>query len=131
MSVVDWVCKKISLESASEQLWSITISHQQVLPSKLDACANVTTCCLRALACHRRGLGSNPRSDSICKLSLLLVPTLAPRAILWFSLLFLKKKHSIWARKMQCSLHMFKLTLPIIKARQTNGRPRLRSLKRC
>ena len=47
---------------------------------------------LRALACHRRGLGSNPRSDSICKLSLLLVPTLAPRAILWFSLLFLKKK---------------------------------------
>ena len=46
MSVVDWVCKKISLESASEQLSAITISRQQVLPSKLDACANVTTCCL-------------------------------------------------------------------------------------
>ena len=45
MSVVDWVCKKISLESTSEQLSAITISRQQVLPSKLDACANVTTCC--------------------------------------------------------------------------------------
>ena len=45
MSVVDWVCKKISLESASERLSAITISRQQVLPSKLDACANVTTCC--------------------------------------------------------------------------------------
>ena len=45
MSVVDWVCKKISLESASEQLSAITISRQQVLPSKLGACANVTTCC--------------------------------------------------------------------------------------
>ena len=45
MSVVDWICKKISLESASEQLSAITISRQQVLPSKLDACANVTTCC--------------------------------------------------------------------------------------
>ena len=47
MSVVDWVCKKISLESASEQLSAITISRQQVLPSKLDACASVTTCCCR------------------------------------------------------------------------------------
>ena len=45
MSVVDWLCKKISLESASGQLSAITISRQQVLPSKLDACANVTTCC--------------------------------------------------------------------------------------
>ena len=45
MSVVDWVCKKISLESASERLSAITISRQQVLPSKRDACANVTTCC--------------------------------------------------------------------------------------
>ena len=45
MSVVDWVCKKISLESASERLSAITISRQQVLPSKFDACANVTTCC--------------------------------------------------------------------------------------
>ena len=45
MSAVDWVCKKISLESASEQLSAITISRQQVLPSKPDACANVTTCC--------------------------------------------------------------------------------------
>ena len=45
MSVVDWVCKKISLESASERLSAITISRQQVLHSKLDACANVTTCC--------------------------------------------------------------------------------------
>ena len=46
MSVVDWVCKKLSLESASERLSAITISRQQALPSKLDACANVTTCCL-------------------------------------------------------------------------------------
>ena len=45
MSAIDWVCKKISLESASGQLLAITISRQQVLPSKLDACANVTTCC--------------------------------------------------------------------------------------
>ena len=45
MSVVDWICKKTSLESASEQLSAITISRQKVLPSKLDACANVTTCC--------------------------------------------------------------------------------------
>ena len=45
MSVVDWVCKKISLESASERLSAIAISRQQVLPSKFDACANVTTCC--------------------------------------------------------------------------------------
>ena len=45
MSVVDWVCKKISLESASERLSAITISRQQVLPSKLDVCANVTTGC--------------------------------------------------------------------------------------
>ena len=45
MSFVDWICKKISLETASEQLSAITISSQQVLPSKLDACANVTTCC--------------------------------------------------------------------------------------
>ena len=49
MSVVDWVCKKISLESASERLSAITISRQQVRPSKLDACANVTTCCCREL----------------------------------------------------------------------------------
>ena len=40
MSAVDWVCKKISLEGASEQLSPITISCQEVL-----ACANVTTCC--------------------------------------------------------------------------------------
>ena len=45
MPVVDWVCKKISLESASERLSAITISRQQVLPIKHDACANVTTCC--------------------------------------------------------------------------------------
>ena len=45
MSVVDWVCKKISLESASQRLSAIAISRQQVLPSKFDACANVTTCC--------------------------------------------------------------------------------------
>ena len=45
MSAIDWVCKKISLESASGQLLAITISCQQVLPSKLDACVNVTTCC--------------------------------------------------------------------------------------
>ena len=31
-------------ESASEQLSTITISRQQLLPSKLDAWANVTTC---------------------------------------------------------------------------------------
>ena len=37
--------QKNSRESASEQLSAITISRQQVLPSKLDACANVTTCC--------------------------------------------------------------------------------------
>ena len=49
MSAVDWVCKKISLESALEQLSAITISRQQVLPIKLDACANVTTCCCRLL----------------------------------------------------------------------------------
>ena len=54
---------------------------------------------VRELPCHRRGLGSNPRSDSICRLSLFLVPALTPRAILWFSLLF-RKKHSIWLRKM-------------------------------
>ena len=59
---------------------------------------------LRALACHRGGLGSNPRSDSICKLSLLLVPTLAPRAILWFSLLFLKKKN-IPSGQEKCNVH--------------------------
>ena len=29
MSAVDWVCKKISLESASEQLSAITIFRQQ------------------------------------------------------------------------------------------------------
>ena len=48
MSVVDWVCKKISLERASEQLSAITISRQQqqMLPIKHDACANVTICCL-------------------------------------------------------------------------------------
>ena len=45
MSAIDWVCKKISLESASGQLSAITISGQQVLPRKTDACANVTTCC--------------------------------------------------------------------------------------
>ena len=44
MSAVDWICKKISPESASGQLSAITISGQQLLPSKLDACANVTTC---------------------------------------------------------------------------------------
>ena len=38
--------QKNLLESASGQLSAITISGQQVLPSKLDACANVTTCCL-------------------------------------------------------------------------------------
>ena len=37
--------QKISPESASGQLSAITISGQQLLPSKLDACANVTTCC--------------------------------------------------------------------------------------
>ena len=37
--------QKISLKSASEELSAITISRQQVPPSKLDACANVTTCC--------------------------------------------------------------------------------------
>ena len=45
MSAIDWICKKISLESASGQLSGITISGQQVLPSKLDACTKVTTCC--------------------------------------------------------------------------------------
>ena len=45
MSAIDWICKKISLESASGQLSAITISGQQGLRSKLDACANVTTCC--------------------------------------------------------------------------------------
>ena len=34
MSVVDWVCKKISLESASERLSAITISRQEVLNKK-------------------------------------------------------------------------------------------------
>ena len=70
MSVVDWVCKKISLESASERLSAITISRQQVLSIKLDACANVTTCCSPRLAlgtekpqlfhrkCHGRFLSS-------------------------------------------------------------------------
>ena len=43
-AVDDWVCKKISLESASEQLSAIMISLQQVLPNNPDACANVTTC---------------------------------------------------------------------------------------
>ena len=57
MSAVDWVCKKISLESASEQLSAITISRQQVPPSKLDACANVTTCCYHyVLSCDTRSL---------------------------------------------------------------------------
>ena len=45
MSAVDWVCKKISLESASEELSAIMISCQQVLPSRPDAYANVITCC--------------------------------------------------------------------------------------
>ena len=45
MSAVHWVCKKISLKSASDELSAITISRQQVPPSKLDACANDTTCC--------------------------------------------------------------------------------------
>ena len=49
MSAIDWVCKKISLESASEQLSAITISRQQVFPSKLDACAKVTTCCSKSV----------------------------------------------------------------------------------
>ena len=35
MSVVDWVCKKISLESASERLSAITISRQQCFPASL------------------------------------------------------------------------------------------------
>ena len=39
--------QKIALESASERLSAITISRQQVIPSKFDACANVTTCCSR------------------------------------------------------------------------------------
>ena len=30
MSAIDWICKKISLESASGQLSAITISGQQV-----------------------------------------------------------------------------------------------------
>ena len=41
MSAVDWVCQKISLESASEQLSAITISRQRVLSSKHDACATL------------------------------------------------------------------------------------------
>ena len=73
MSAVDWVCQKIALESASDQLSAITSTSQsrprallrmerdqeriakpvstgvengqQVLPSKRYACANVTTCC--------------------------------------------------------------------------------------
>ena len=60
MSVVDWVCKKISFESASERLSDITISRQQVLPSKLDACANVTTCC------SVRQVGENPGNEVDC-----------------------------------------------------------------
>ena len=59
MSVVDWVCKKISLESASERLSAITISRQQVLPSKLDACANVTTCCWWQLLVYAAGACEN------------------------------------------------------------------------
>ena len=35
MSVVDWVCKKIALESASERLSAITISRQQVFQASL------------------------------------------------------------------------------------------------
>ena len=53
MSVVDWVYKKISLESASERLSAISISRQQVLPSKFDAYANVTTCCSLRNTCDR------------------------------------------------------------------------------
>ena len=62
MSGVEWVCQKISLESASEQLAAITIYRRfhvsvsekgegglrygnECLHSKPDACANVTTCC--------------------------------------------------------------------------------------
>ena len=52
MSAIDWVCKKISLESASGQLLAITISCQRVLPSKLDACVNVTTCCCYRVFSH-------------------------------------------------------------------------------
>ena len=37
--------QKNLLESASGQPSAITISGQQGLPSKFDACANVTTCC--------------------------------------------------------------------------------------
>ena len=69
MSVVDWVCKKITLESASKQLSAITISRQEVLPSKLHAYANVTTCCCqcvslpsqicRLLGRHLNSLGTN------------------------------------------------------------------------
>lgn len=49
------------------------------------------------------GLGSNPRSDSICRLSLFLVPTLAPRAIPLFSLLFRKK--NIPSGQEKCNVH--------------------------
>ena len=66
MSVVDWVCKKISLESASEQLSAITISRQQVLPSKIDACANVTTCCLRSLEHAKFGLAESTEMSIKC-----------------------------------------------------------------
>ena len=34
MSAVDWVCKKISLESASEQLSAVTISRQQAISTQ-------------------------------------------------------------------------------------------------
>ena len=57
MSAIDWVCKKISLESASGQLSAITISGQQVLPSKLDAWANVTTCCCKQALSGALGAG--------------------------------------------------------------------------
>ena len=60
MSAIDWVCKKISLESASGQLSAITISGQQVLPSKTDACANVTTCCFGWVDYQPRPQGLKP-----------------------------------------------------------------------
>ena len=69
MSVVDWVCKKISLESASEQLSAITISRQQVLPSKLDACANVTTWCCKIEGLKIREKKGSPRE--CCDVSLI------------------------------------------------------------
>ena len=48
MSAIDWVCKKISLESTA-------FGHYDLLStSKLDACANVTTCCLNPVHLNRQ-----------------------------------------------------------------------------